>query len=85
MKQFWQYVALAVAVGALVASIYNGIAAGRFVNPTRGGAGKSTAFFFTRKAPHDFIGIGYRLYERHVAALAIAVGALFVAALIGHL
>ncbi len=84
MSRFWQYVALAFAVAALLASVYFGIAAGRFLNPTRSAAGKSTAFFFTRKMPQDFIAPGYRLYTRHVAALAVAVGFLLVAAIIGR-
>ena len=84
MKAFWQYVALAVAGAALIASIYYGLAASRFVVPTGRQFGRSTAVFFTRKAPHDFTGIGYRLYTRHVAALAIAVSAMLVGAIIGR-
>ena len=84
MRGFWQYLALAFAAVALLASVYFGIAAGRFLNPSARGLGRSTAFFFTRKAPHDFVGIGYRLYTRHVAALAVAVGAMLVAAILGR-
>ena len=84
MISFWQYVALAVAGAALVASIYYGVAAGRFVDPTARRFGRSAAVFFTRKSPSDFTGIGYRLYTRHVAALAIAVAAMLVGAIIGR-